>query len=207
MDREFLIKGYIVDGDKIINEQTGEEIPDMPVFVLHLSIRPLNVLNRETETIRKLPHNELCISDLLLQNPWEFRRLRNLGEKSAEEIISELKQYLENPEFVITYSGWKVSDDESVLTKKPTVTTEATKDSPIGEYAIVVSGGEARNYELNYQNGVLTIIESTGIAEISVISPADVYTLQGHKVRTKVTTLEGLPKGVYVINGKKVVVK
>ena len=98
MDREFLIKGYIVDGDKIINEQTGEEIPDMPVFVLHLSIRPLNVLNRETETIRKLPHNELCISDLLLQNPWEFRRLRNLGEKSAEEIISELKQYLENPE-------------------------------------------------------------------------------------------------------------
>ena len=123
----------------------------------------------------------------------------------VEDVTRE--QYLENPEFVITYSGWKVSDDESVLTKKPTVTTEATKDSPIGEYAIVVSGGEARNYELNYQNGVLTIIESTGIAEISVISPADVYTLQGHKVRTKVTTLEGLPKGVYVINGKKVVVK
>jgi len=117
------------------------------------------------------------------------------------------EQYLENPEFVISYTGWKVGDDESVLTKKPTASTEATKDSPVGEYAIVVSGGEAKNYELNYQNGVLTIIESTGIGEISVTSPADVYTLQGHKVRTKVTTLEGLPKGVYVINGKKVVVK
>ena len=117
------------------------------------------------------------------------------------------EQYLENPEFVITYTGWKVSDDESVLTKKPIVTTEATKDSPIGEYAIVVSGGEARNYELNYQNGVLTIIESTGIGEISVTSPADVYTLQGHKVRIKATTLEGLPKGVYIVNSKKIVVK
>ena len=117
------------------------------------------------------------------------------------------EQYLDNPEFVITYTGWKVGDDESVLTKKPTATTTATKDSPIGEYAIVVSGGEAKNYELNYQNGVLTIIESTGIGEISVTSPADVYTLQGHKVRTKATTLDGLPKGVYIVNSKKIVVK
>ena len=117
------------------------------------------------------------------------------------------EQYLDNPEFVITYTGWKVDDDESVLTKKPTASTEATKDSPVGTYAIVVSGGEAKNYELNYQNGVLTIIESTGIGEISVTSPADVYTLQGHKVRTKATTLEGLPKGVYIVKGNKVVVK
>lgn len=117
------------------------------------------------------------------------------------------EQYLENPEFVISYTGWKVGDDESVLIKKPTATTEATKDSPVGEYTIVVSGGEAKNYELKYQNGVLTIIESTGIAEISVTSPADVYTLQGHKVRTRATTLDGLPKGVYVVNGKKVIVK
>ena len=117
------------------------------------------------------------------------------------------EQYLENPEFVITYSGWKLNDDESVLTKKPTASTEATKDSPVGTYAIVASGGEAKNYELNYQNGVLTIIESTGIGEISVTSSADVYTLQGHKVRTKATTLDGLPKGVYIVRGNKVVVK
>ena len=39
-------------------------------------------------------------------------------------------------------------DDESVLIKKPKATTTATKDSPVGEYVIVVSGGEAKNYEL-----------------------------------------------------------
>ena len=35
----------------------------------------------------------------------------------------------------------------------------------------------------------------------------DVYDLHGYKVRTKVSTIKGLPKGVYVINGRKVLVK
>ncbi len=117
------------------------------------------------------------------------------------------EQYLENPDFAISYSGWKLDEDESVLTKKPTATTTATKDSPIGEYEIVVSGGEAQNYEFSYQNGVLTIIESTGIAAISVTNPADVYNIQGRMIRSKATTLEGLPSGVYIVNGQKVVVK
>ena len=117
------------------------------------------------------------------------------------------EQYLENPEFVITYTGWKVGDEESVLMKKPTATTTATKESPVGSYDIVVSGGEAENYELLYQNGVLTVTESTGIATISAKNPVDIYTLQGRKVRTEAKTLEGLPKGVYIVNGRKVVVK
>ena len=117
------------------------------------------------------------------------------------------EQYVENPDFVITYTGWKLDEDESVLTKKPTATTTATKDSPVGEYGIVVSGGEAKNYDLKYQNGLLTVIESTGIATISVTNPVNIYNIQGRMVRPKATTLEGLPNGVYIVNGKKLVVK
>jgi len=124
---------------------------------------------------------------------------------SVENVIRE--QYQDNPEFVITYTGWKVNDDESVLTKKPVATTTATKDSPVGEYEIAVSGGAAQNYELAYQNGILTVIEATGMTTASVENPVDVYTTQGHKVRTKTMTLEGLPKGLYIVNGRKVVVK
>ena len=113
----------------------------------------------------------------------------------------------DNPEFPLTYSGFKNDETEEVLTKKPTATTIATKDSKPGEYEVTVSGGEAKNYELSYTNGKLIVTEASGIREISVKHPVDVYTLQGFKVRTKATTLEGLPKGVYVINGKKVVVK
>ena len=37
--------------------------------------------------------------------------------------------------------------------------------------------------------------------------PFDVYDLQGRKVRQNVTTLKGLPSGIYIVNGKKVSVR
>lgn len=117
------------------------------------------------------------------------------------------KQGEDNPEFTLTYEGWKNNETATVLTKKPTTTTTATKDSPVGEYKIVVSGGEAQNYELSYQNGVLTVTESAGIATISVTQPVNVYNVQGRMVRSKATTLKDLSKGIYIVNGRKVVVK
>lgn len=117
------------------------------------------------------------------------------------------EQGQENPEFVIRYSGWKNGEDESVLTTKPTATTEATVDSPVGTYTIVVSGGEAQNYQLSYNNGILSVTESTGIMGISVENPADVYDMQGNKVRSNAILLKGLAKGVYIVNGTKMVVK
>ena len=32
----------------------------------------------------------------------------------------------------------------------------------------------------------------------------DVYNFSGQKVKSKVTSLDGLPRGIYIINGKKV---
>lgn len=37
--------------------------------------------------------------------------------------------------------------------------------------------------------------------------PFDIYNLQGQKVKSKATSLEGLTRGIYIINGKKVTVK
>ena len=48
---------------------------------------------------------------------------------------------------------------------------------------------------------------STGIIEISAENPVDVYNIQGDKVRSKATTLSDLPQGVYIVNGRKVIVK
>ena len=48
-----------------------------------------------------------------------------------------------------------------------------------------------------------------GITEIADPSAAvfDVYDLQGHKVRSQVTTVKGLPRGIYIIGGRKVVIQ
>ena len=50
--------------------------------------------------------------------------------------------------------------------------------------------------------------ETTGIEEnVVAVEPFDVYDLSGHKVLNKVTSLDGLPNGIYIVNGKKFVIK
>ena len=115
-----------------------------------------------------------------------------------------------NPEFTILYSGWKNGENESVLTKKPVAQTSATIESPAGTYVIRVSGAEAQNYYFNYLTGTLTISEAeNAIYDIVTVEKgqSNIYSLNGQLVRAKATSLEGLRKGVYVVNGQKVVVK
>ena len=49
---------------------------------------------------------------------------------------------------------------------------------------------------------------STGISELNSLPPIfDVYDLRGEKVRSQTKTIDGLPKGIYVIDHKKVIIK
>ena len=48
--------------------------------------------------------------------------------------------------------------------------------------------------------------EVTGIEEVTQEEwPADVYDLNGRMVKAQAENLDGLPKGVYIVNGKKFV--
>lgn len=106
----------------------------------------------------------------------------------------------ENPVFELTYEGFRLGETPDALTVKPMVTTVATKESPEGVYEIVVSGGEARNYDFEYVNGRLTVLMSNGIQDVTGTGESfDVYTLSGQLVRHQVTTLKSLPRGVYVV--------
>ena len=66
-----------------------------------------------------------------------------------------------NPTFEVTYNGFKNGETESVLSRKPSVSTEATTSSPIGTYALVPYGAQANNYNMYYYNGTLTITEKS----------------------------------------------
>ena len=110
------------------------------------------------------------------------------------------------PMFELLYDGFMGNDTEAVLTTKPTISCKATSESTPGRYEIIVSGAEAQNYDISYQSGWLTIEAAQGINDVILDGkPFDVYNTQGRKVRSGVTSLKGLPKGVYIINGKKVV--
>ena len=67
------------------------------------------------------------------------------------------KQGEANPEFGVTYEGFKNNETDAVLTTKPTITCAATESSEAGTYDIVVSGASAANYEISYVAGTLTV--------------------------------------------------
>ena len=55
----------------------------------------------------------------------------------------------------------------------------------------------------NWTIGGSTAID--GIVESFDTKPYDIYNLNGQKVKTNATSLDGLPSGLYIVNGKKVV--
>lgn len=56
---------------------------------------------------------------------------------------------------------------------------------------------------------IVPISTLTGISSVNITEgePFDVYNLQGRKVKSMATDLRGLPRGIYIINDKKVAVK
>ncbi len=104
--------------------------------------------------------------------------------------------------------GWKNDEDESVLTVQPVCTTKGSPTSSLGDYTITIGGAEAANYDITYVNGKLTVSVPVGITSIDAnVAPADIYTLQGIKVRSKSESLDGLADGYYIVNRRKVLIR
>ena len=91
------------------------------------------------------------------------------------------KRGKDNPEFTLTYEGFKNEETKDALTKQPIITTTATKESAVGEYEVKVSGAEAQNYEISYTNGVLIIEILLGDANVDGdVTEADVKAVANH---------------------------
>ncbi len=82
----------------------------------------------------------------------------------------------ELPELTFTYLGFVDDDDANDIDIKPTITTDATKNSAAGSYSIVVSSGSDNNYEFNsYINGILTIESITSLSNHNLNETPRIY--------------------------------
>lgn len=116
--------------------------------------------------------------------------------------------------------------DKAVVCAKPvplnanytewTWTTSDASIATVSERGVVTGVGEGQaTITLISDEGktaacqVMVSGTADGITEIADPSAVvfDVYDLQGHKVRSRVTTIEGLPRGIYIIGGRKVVIQ
>ena len=107
-----------------------------------------------------------------------------------------------NPEFSLVFEGLVNDETVPVWVEEPIFTCEATEDSPVGEYPITVTA-QAESYKMTFVAGVLTVTPSTttGIENVKDKKDAvsgDYFNLAGQRVAQPV-------KGLYIINGKKVV--
>lgn len=63
----------------------------------------------------------------------------------------------ENPELTLQFTGFKNNQDRSVFWVQPEAMTVADVNTSVGEYEIVITPGEAENYDFIYQSGTLLI--------------------------------------------------
>ena len=92
------------------------------------------------------------------------------------------------------------SSDEAIATVADGVVTGVAA----GEVTITAQAGEFT------ATCTITVTEADGINGIYVdgwAAPANIYDVNGRTIKQGATSLEGLQKGLYIINGKKVLVK
>jgi hypothetical protein len=82
---------------------------------------------------------------------------------------------LNNPGFVLSYTGFFGDETASVIYSHPTASTVADPYSHAGEYDITCSGGEARNYNFVYETGKLTVTKAPLLATAD-----NVYRIYGY---------------------------
>ena len=93
----------------------------------------------------------------------------------------------------------------------PSIYSNAFEGSYIEYATLYVPEGSVDAYKAapvwkDFKN-ILPIKTSTGIQGVVQTDgePFDVFNLSGQKVKSNATSLEGLPRGIYIVKGKKVI--
>ena len=185
----YKIEGDAVHGDPEVSTDVNELTP-VGRYPIHVNRGTI----REQEGVEYADGYCIVAPDTLFASVGDYTRDANAAD----------------PEFKITIKGFDNGENESVIEEMPVATTTATATSPAGEYPIVLSGGKAANYFFQFTDGTLTV---TGVVDgIDAVrlaangKPFDIYSVSGQLVRHNATSAEGLQPGLYIVNGKKIVV-
>lgn len=153
--------------------------PTSPVGEYEITVKKGNITNSQVSLV----HGKLTIVKAPL----------TVSVKSCTKTEGET-----NPTFEVEYTGFKNGENESVLTTLPSITTEATVFSKAGDYELVISGGQADNYDISYINGILHVLKAyTPIKDITNLAAGSLpaYIPEDEKMQITELTISGQLNG------------
>ena len=208
----------IVEADPITvtaNDATmvyGDDVPQLSYTISAGEVEGEPVVSCEATSLSQAGTYDIVVSQGTVSYP-NIKLVNGTLTIQKAQLTATVGNYSreegdENPVFEISYEGFRNGDTPDVFTVAPVAATEAGADSPAGDYPIVITGGEAQSYDFVYVNGVLTVTARSGIQSVVAFSqPVDVYSLTGRLVRSKAVNTQGLPRGIYIVNGRKLVIQ
>ncbi len=103
--------------------------------------------------------------------------------------------------------GYQIFGD--YVTGEPELSCEADVSTPVGEYPIHISKGSLSGEDIVLTDGVLKILKD-GTSSVDDVTASgnsfDVYSIDGRIVVRNATSTEGLDKGIYIIEGQKIII-
>ena len=76
----------------------------------------------------------------------------------------------QNPTFTFSLTGLRNSDTQSCLIDQPQFSCSATLESDCGQYEIMPSGAIAKNYEISYMPGAMSVLQASALLTPKSIS-------------------------------------
>jgi hypothetical protein len=182
----------------------GDEVPELTYTTEGAELKGIPSLTCEATTTSSVGTYPIVVSKGTIKNKKVTYVNGVLTITKAPLKISvgnyEKKQYDPMPEFSVQFDGFKNNETKDVLTKQPTVSCEANEDSAPGEYAIVVDGAEAVNYQIQYIAGKLTVTEPDSYT-LTYMVDGEVYQSFTVKYKEAITPLEPPTKEGYTFSG------
>ena len=145
--------------------------------------------------------------------PYLVNPTKSFGTDKDYYEFTDVSLFVKNPSDVIwspvTYKGYfyKTTAPKGAYVLRKNVVYHLVSDMPMKgfrAYFLEEDGSQAKIAHWTLDDG-----ETTGIDEnvVDAESPVDIYQLDGRLVRSNATSPKGLSKGVYIVNGKKVIMK
>lgn len=142
-------------------------------------------------------NGSFILAQMMLQLS-EGQQLTDITTDSRHHV--EYRQLADDRYFVLCYSG----NNDEFISKDEMLTFHVTGEGSVSvSEAMLIDADRQECYFAPVSTGEATLIERVSY---SLSQPADIYSVSGAMVRKQATSLKGLAKGVYFINGNKIII-